>query len=781
MQKLLFVISQFYKGGAETSLANLLNALDYKKFEVDFVILDQQFVKQATSLMPEINKQVHVCDAYKRYKKLNILGRVHAKFIYNASQKGAFYYTALDFVRGKLYDWAFFVGEWYTPAFVATQVKAKKKAAWIHNDLSAAEYFDTEQYFYFHEYFDKYIFVSKTSQEESIKKYPFLKEKAVTIYNINDYKKIRKQAEEEIDDFVIPNNKIVLLTCANLRPQKNHKRQIKVAQELKKAGIEFIWYNIGALTDTNLLKQVKNSIKQAGLEKEFLFLGPKENPYPYMKRADIITVLSDYESWSMVITEAKILEKVIVATKTSGALEQIEDRKTGILTDFSIRDITEKIIEISQKKELREEIKDNLRGSDNTKEIIESFESLLKEPDVSEEEKEKILYIIDDINYIGGAHIATQYQIQEFLKEGKDITIFSANVPNSSARKKYQGVHFITWRDFPEDVIFNRRLLDCLCDKELSRDEKRLKLEVTYDLKIKKDQKTFEKKILPKLSKVFSKYDIVCVMSEGSSFRKYVAKSKCKKKIQWIHIDYKNWIHTAEWVKEITKEDGKLYQDFDVIVLLTERIKRRFLELYPHLKDKVTVNSNIMPVASIKEKAEIEKKNEIKFVTVGRLEEQKAYIRLIQILGNIKRKGYAFQWIIIGGGYQEWEIKREIERNNLKKEVIMKGNMENPFPEVKKADLFALLSEFEGIPNTIFEALILGIPVLATDVGDVKSQIVDGVTGWIVENDEVKIENKIIEILKNPQSISKLKENIKDYEYDNKKIIEKNREIFQLK
>ena len=216
-------------------------------------------------------------------------------------------------------------------------------------------------------------------------------------------------------------------------------------------------------------------------------------------------------------------------------------------------------------------------------------------------------------------------------------------------------------------------------------------------------------------------------------------------------------------------------------MLLTERIKGRFLELYPHLKDKVTTNANIMPVASIKEKAEIEKKNEIKFVTVGRLEEQKAYIRLIQILGNIKRKGYVFQWIIIGGGYQEWEIKREIERNNLKEEVIMKGNMENPFPEVVKADLFALLSEFEGIPNTIFEALILGIPVLATDVGDVKSQIVDGVTGWIVENDEVKIENKIIEILKNPQSISKLKENLKDYEYDNKKIIEKNREIFGLK
>ena len=52
MQKLLFVISQFYKGGAETSLANLLNALDYKKFEVDFVILDQQFFPFEASSFP---------------------------------------------------------------------------------------------------------------------------------------------------------------------------------------------------------------------------------------------------------------------------------------------------------------------------------------------------------------------------------------------------------------------------------------------------------------------------------------------------------------------------------------------------------------------------------------------------------------------------------------------------------------------------------------------------------------------------------------------------------
>ena len=62
--------------------------------------------------------------------------------------------------------------------------------------------------------------------------------------------------------------------------------------------------------------------------------------------------------------------------------------------------------------------------------------------------------------------------------------------------------------------------------------------------------------------------------------------------IQWIHTDYKNWIHTTEWGKEITKEDGKIYRDFDVIVLLTERIKIGFL----HIQIKVQINLLLLPL-----------------------------------------------------------------------------------------------------------------------------------------------------------------------------------------
>lgn len=54
-----------------------------------------------------------------------------------------------------------------------------------------------------------------------------------------------------------------------------------------------------------------------------------------MKNADAVCVLSDFESWSLVISEAKLVGTPVIATRTSGAIEQIEDGETGVLCDFT--------------------------------------------------------------------------------------------------------------------------------------------------------------------------------------------------------------------------------------------------------------------------------------------------------------------------------------------------------------------------------------------------------------------------------------------------------------
>ena len=71
MKKLLFVISQLYKGGAETSLVNLLNHLDTTKYEIELLILNQSPIEHAVSLIPQINKKINCL--FKRFFHLSFL------------------------------------------------------------------------------------------------------------------------------------------------------------------------------------------------------------------------------------------------------------------------------------------------------------------------------------------------------------------------------------------------------------------------------------------------------------------------------------------------------------------------------------------------------------------------------------------------------------------------------------------------------------------------------------------------------------------------------------
>lgn len=785
MKKLLFVISQLYKGGAETALVNLLNRLDHTRYRAELLILNQSPVEHAVSLTDQIDPKVKVCDAYQEFQKLSIADRVRAKFVYTMEQKGAYYVPALDFVRDKVYDWAFFIGEWYSPSFVAYEVQAGVKAAWIHNDLSEAEYFNASHYFYFADMFDYFIFVSDNSLKKSVEAYPFLKEKAVCIYNISDAQNIIKRAEEMPADW--PEGGLpVLLTCANFRPQKNHLRQVKVMAELKRRGIEFIWLNIGAVTDQGLVSEVKKLCLQEGLERHFIIAGPKENPYEYIRWADAVTVLSDYESWSMVITEAKILGTPVIASATSGAMEQIEDGKTGVLTEFTVKSMADKLEMFLRDAPLREQIRRNISNFDNTEDILKHFYRLLENGRRFAGRKRgrgSILYIIDDINYIGGAHIATRLQIRELVRQGRKVSIFAGNIPCVSVRQELEGVHFLSFKDCREDVIFHKRIADCLSSRRVMKKERVEKLRQFAAAHLYKNEKYYEERVLPNLRYLFSRYETVCVMSEGSAYRHIVAQAACKKKIQWIHIDYCTWKGKTQQNQMLTKDDGEIYKKFDQIVLLTEGIKESFLGLYPHLRQKAVVNRNLIPADQIRADASaipLKNTRPVRFATVGRIDRQKAYPRLVRVMSRLKQEGYNFRWTIIGGGVEEdmKAIRSLMEQEQLDGWVKMTGGLKNPYLQMKEADVFALLSDYEGIPNTIYEALILGIPVLATDVGGVNTQMEDGVNGWLVENKEACIFDKLAWIILHPEEVCRVRENNRAYFYDNEKVLENNRKIF---
>ena len=110
----------------------------------------------------------------------------------------------------------------------------------------------------------------------------------------------------------------------------------------------------------------------------------------------------------------------------------------------------------------------------------------------------------------------------------------------------------------------------------------------------------------------------------------------------------------------------------------------------------------------IKKKIKIKffKKNSLNFINIGRMTDQKDQILLLKAFNNIKSK-LKFKLIIIGKGKNKEKLKKYIKEKNLGKNIKIINYQNNPFPYLKKADIFILSSKFEGLPNVLLEAQYL--------------------------------------------------------------------------
>lgn len=375
-KKILFVITQFYKGGAETSLLNLFHCLDPKKYEVDFLVLNQIEYQDATSLMGEIPNWINVFDAVKNQRSglkfEQLAGKVYRRLFHTET----YVKSAVDFVKRRDYDVAISFGEWLSPAFLAKKVKAVKKYVWIHIDLDKADFVNKEELVKYDSKITGYIFASEKSRRSSIQRCPQMAEKSTVIHNILNKEDILCRAAEEI---TLPQVRgSFLLSVGNLRIEKNYPRQIEVMRILKEKKIPIKWICVGSTVDKNVYGEVSELLEKHQLKDDFILCGADDNPYKYMKRAKAVMVLSDHESWSLVISEAKLLGVPVVATNTSGAQEQIINGETGIITSFQAEEIADRIEGFLKNLDLQDKIRKNLLTDEVMKLGMQEFEELLR-------------------------------------------------------------------------------------------------------------------------------------------------------------------------------------------------------------------------------------------------------------------------------------------------------------------------------------------------------------------------------------------------------------------
>lgn len=254
-----------------------------------------------------------------------------------------------------------------------------------------------------------------------------------------------------------------------------------------------------------------------------------------------------------------------------------------------------------------------------------------------------------------------------------------------------------------------------------------------------------------------SKYDVVIGYQEGYA-TEFVAYSNAKRKIAWVHSMYSRWGNV---------KTANIYDKLDTIVCVSETAKKDMIAAYPKGKGRIEVVYNSLNKENVvslsREYVSSQKADAFRIISVGRIDPVKRFSYIPVIADELKKRGLNFIWTIVGGVAVKEEydkLKKRISQLDLKDEVVFKGQLDNPYPEIKNSDLLICLSSSETFNYTIAEAKVLGVPVVSADFPAAKEFIKDRETGLIAPVDEIAA------------AIILLKDNVSLYEHIRDKSLE---------
>lgn len=153
-----------------------------------------------------------------------------------------------------------------------------------------------------------------------------------------------------------------------------------------------------------------------------------------------------------------------------------------------------------------------------------------------------------------------------------------------------------------------------------------------------------------------------------------------------------------------------------------------------------------------------------RILTVGRMKSQKNHGLLIAAFKRLIATTDA-RLMMIGVGELKQALSDRIYAEGLSDHVVMPGQVEDPIPYYKSADLFVLTSDYEGFGNVIVEALACGVPVVSTDCPGGPAEILEaGRYGRLVPvRDEVALAAAMAAALAEPADVETLKLRARDF------------------
>lgn len=171
-----------------------------------------------------------------------------------------------------------------------------------------------------------------------------------------------------------------------------------------------------------------------------------------------------------------------------------------------------------------------------------------------------------------------------------------------------------------------------------------------------------------------------------------------------------------------------LYRKADFIVFQTSYEQSCFSKKLNNIS-KIIVNPVGVHLKTVQPKEKV-------IATAGRLAPQKNQKLLIKAFSKVCKQFTDYNLKIYGDGPLENDLKKLIELYRLKEHVFLCGHIANIHEELQKATIFVMTSNYEGLSNSLVEAMMLGLPCITTNYDGANEVVENKINGLIVPMDD---------------------------------------------
>ncbi len=329
---LLFAGVNLEIGGIEKAQINLLDNINYNKYNVTLVLEEAK-----GKFLKDLKKDVTLQEVKVSKNNITILRK-----LINFSRKLIF-----EIYSYQNYDFSCCYTTYSYSSNKLSLIASRNNSLYVHTnykdvykeDAIVREFFDSRKINNYRHIF----FVSNEAANYFVSLYPNLKERVLVFNNFINTNDIIEKSKEEIN-IEKPKNKKLFVFVGRLEDaSKKLGRMINLVKEIR--NIE-LWI-VGDGPDGNMYHDL---VKKLNLTKKIHFLGPKSNPYPYMEKADYLILTSEYEGFPVVYLEGITLKKKIITT-VSVSDDEIDMKDYAYIISKEENLMVEEVRKILDKKE----------------------------------------------------------------------------------------------------------------------------------------------------------------------------------------------------------------------------------------------------------------------------------------------------------------------------------------------------------------------------------------------------------------------------------------------